>query len=220
MTSRRNEGIAVAIAADPGAETQDQGQIERFDVEIVCGLERFRDFAVEHRQRGEDGDVVIVEAHLHFVVNGGTAGADFVGLPQAGDFSQQQIFDARQFLLGERDAVELGEKFADAAALEHDGAARSLSGVRGEDGYNQHAAQIIERFLCADADAAHFQERACKRAALAAGLAAKLQRDAAALAVIGLREVDELKVEGKGAGEQAWPDQRGGECTSSRAAAA
>ena len=45
-------------------------------------------------------------------------------------------------------------------------------------------------------------KRAGQRAALAPGLAAQLQRDAAALAVIGFGQIDQLEVEGKGAREQ------------------
>ena len=45
-------------------------------------------------------------------------------------------------------------------------------------------------------------KRPSQRAALAAGLAAQPQRNAAALAMVGFSQVDQLEVEGKGAGEQ------------------
>jgi hypothetical protein len=67
----------------------------------------------------------------------------------------------------------VGQKLADAAALEHDGAARHLSGVRGKDGNDEHALEPVQRFFRADAHAAHLAERAGQRAALAAGLAAE-----------------------------------------------
>jgi hypothetical protein len=91
-------------------------------------MQRLGDFAIEAGQRFKDGDVVVVEAHLDFVVDRGPARADFVGLPQAGDLGQHQLLQARQVLLGDGNAIERGKKIADAAALEHHGAARHLSG--------------------------------------------------------------------------------------------
>ena len=62
--------------------------------------------------------------------------------------------------------------------------------------------QPVHGFVGADADAAHLAQRSGKRAALAAGLAAQLQRDAAALAVVGFGKIDEFEIESEGAGEQ------------------
>ncbi len=135
----RDKGIAVAVAADPRAEAEHLRQSVRLDVEIVGGAQRLGDFAIEAGQRLEDGDVVVVEAHLDFVVDGGPARADFVGLPEAGDLGQDQLFEAREILLGDGNAIERGKKFADAAALEHDGATRHFSGVRGKDRDDEHA---------------------------------------------------------------------------------
>ena len=113
-----------------------------------------------------------------------------------------QLLEARHILLGDGNAVERLEKFADAAALEHDGAARRLSGVRRKDGNDEDAAQPVESLFRTNAHAAHLAECALERAALAAGLAAKTQRNAAALAMVGLGQVDELEVKGEGAREQ------------------
>ncbi len=52
------------------------------------------------------------------------------------------------------------------------------------------------------ADSLHGRECTGQRAALRGGLARELQRQAAALAVVGLGQVDELEVEGESAGEQ------------------
>ena len=79
----RNKGIAVAVPADPGAEAEHLRQCVGFDFQAISESQRLGDFAVEARERLEDGDVVVVEAHLDFVVDGGAAGADFVGLPQS-----------------------------------------------------------------------------------------------------------------------------------------
>ena len=164
----RDKGIAVAVAADPRAEAQHLRQLVRLDLETVGSAQRLGDLAIKPGQRVKDGNVVVVEAHLDFVVDGGPARAHFVGLPQAGDLGEHQLFEARDILLGDGNAIERGKKFADAAALEHHGAARHLSGVRGEHGHDEHAAQPVQRLVGADADAAHLA-RACRRASRAGG---------------------------------------------------
>ena len=174
----------------------------RFNVEIVGRAQGLRDFAVKTGKGFKDRDVVVVESHLDFVVDRRAARANFVSLPKAGDFGQHKLLEDSEILLGDGNAIECLEKFADPAALEHHSAARSLSGVRGKNGNNEHTAQPFQRFRCPNANAAHFAERAFKRAALAAGLAVQAQGHATALAVICLRKIDELEVECKCACKQ------------------
>ncbi len=125
-----------------------------------------------------------------------------IGLPQASDLGQHHLFEAGNVLLRHRDAIEGGQEFADAAALEHHGAARDLGGVGGKNWHDQHALEPVHRLLGGDADAAHLAQRAGQRAALAACLPAQLQRQAAALAVVGFGQVDQFEVKREGAGEQ------------------
>jgi hypothetical protein len=99
----RDKGIAVAVAADPGAEAQHLRQRVRLDLEAVGRSAAPRRFRGRAGQRFEDGDVVVVEAHLDFVVDGGPARAHLVGLPEAGDLGEHQLFQARQVLLRERE---------------------------------------------------------------------------------------------------------------------
>src|SRR6185312_5026246 len=84
--------VAVAVAAYPGAKAQHLRQLMRLNVNIVCGAQRVGDFAIEYGQRFENRDIVVVEPHLDFVVNRGPARADFVGLPERGDFGQHKFF--------------------------------------------------------------------------------------------------------------------------------
>ena len=90
-----------------------------FDLQVVGGVEGLGDFAIERGKGSEDRHVVVVEPHLHFVVDGGTARANFVGLPKAGNFGPNQLFQSRQILFRHRDAVERGKKLANATAFEH-----------------------------------------------------------------------------------------------------
>jgi hypothetical protein len=102
---------------------------------------------------------------------------------------------------GDGDAVELLEQVGDAAALEHDAAARDLGGVGGEDGRDADAGSLwsaSERRWPASA-----QRRRVPRRLPRCGTASSssMAGEAAALAVVGLGEVDELEVEGEGARE-------------------
>ncbi len=80
------------------SEAQHLRQRVRLDFEAVDRAQSFGDFLVERGQRGEDGDVVVVEAHLDLVVDGGPVRADFIGLPEAGNLGADRIFEARQLL--------------------------------------------------------------------------------------------------------------------------
>ena len=70
---------------------------------------------------------------------------------------------------------------------------------------NEHAFEPIERLVRANAHAPHLAERAGQRTALPARASAQLERDAPPLAMVGLCQVDELKVKGKSARQQDRP---------------
>jgi hypothetical protein len=102
----RDVRIAIAIAADPRAEAQDQGQFVRLDLNAVGCAQSRRDFAIKLGQGLEDGNVVIVEAHLDLVEYSGPARAHLVGLPESCNFGQHQLFQPRQILFREWNSVE------------------------------------------------------------------------------------------------------------------
>ena len=108
----------------------------------------------------------------------------------------------------------LFEEVRDAAAFEHHAAARDLSGVRGEDGDDADAgrgARVREASACSRLRGGGGECPAYCRAepflfnfAHYVGIALPVDEHAgaaAALAVVGFGEIDELEVEGEGAGE-------------------
>jgi hypothetical protein len=103
--------------------------------------------------------------------------------------------------LGDGDAVELLEEIGDAPALEHDGAAGDLGGVRGEDGRDADFFEEIMGFGGGDAGFAEAAEGSTEIAALGWGVLIELGRETAPLAVVGFGEIDELEVETEGSGE-------------------
>ena len=131
--ARSDEGIAIAVAADPGTEGDEAGQIGEVGLDAVLGGQGCGDFGVEHGKRGEDGGLEVVQRHADLVAHGGAGHADIVGLPEGGDLGDDVLLDGFEFGLGDGDAVELLQQGGDAAALGHDGAARDFGGVRGED---------------------------------------------------------------------------------------
>ena len=134
-----DEGIAVAVAADPGAEAYELRELGESGFDAVLIGEGAGYFGVEDRQGVEDGGLVVVEGHADFVAHRGAGLADFVGLPEGGDLGDDVLLKGFELGVGDGDAVELLEEIGDAAALEHDDAAGDFGGVRGKDGRDADA---------------------------------------------------------------------------------
>ncbi len=150
---------------------------------------------------GEDGDVVVIEAHLDLVGDGRPAAAHFVGLPQGGDFGGEFFLKAGKFFVRHGNTVEMLKQLADAPALDHDGAAGNLGGMGGEDGNDHDPPEPVVRLFGRDADALHLAQGSPERTALRSGIPGGLDGETAPFAVIGLGQIDEFEVEGEGAGE-------------------
>ena len=65
----RDEGIAIAVAADPGAEADELGEFGEFRAEAVLGLEGAGDLGVEDGEGLEEGGLVVVERHADLVAD-------------------------------------------------------------------------------------------------------------------------------------------------------
>ena len=125
VTSGGDERVAVAVAADPGAERQRPGVGGQRDAHR---LERERE-VVEHLGHRPVGEVVeVVERVARLVEHLGTVQAQLVGLPQ-------QVDSPRATRESSRPVRRLGavEQVGDRAQLEQHRAPRGLGGVRGED---------------------------------------------------------------------------------------
>ena len=165
------------------------------------------DLRVEDGQGVEDGGLVVVERHANLVAHGGTHVAHVVGLPQRRDLSDDFLLQCIEAGLGDGDAVDLHEQVGDSAALEHDRAASDLSGVRGEYWGDADALEQGASLVRGDPSELHLPKRAAQRPSLGFGRGVKLAGKTAALAVVGLGQVDELEVEGEGAGEMVGGGQ-------------
>ena len=209
-----DEGVAVAVAADPRAEADKLGELADGGCCVpfqFCGAAGIATgifggqgggyFGVEDGEGVEEAGLVVVEGHADLVANGGAGAADVVGLPERGDLGDEVVLEGFEVRLGDGDAVELFEEIGDAAALEHDGTARDFSGVRGEDGRDADFFEESVGFGGGDACFAKTAESSAEVAALGRGVLVELGGESATLAVVGFGEVDELEVEAEGTGE-------------------
>ena len=58
-----DEGISITVAADPGTEGDEAGQIGEVGLDAILGLQCGGHLGVEHGEGGEDGGLVVVEGH-------------------------------------------------------------------------------------------------------------------------------------------------------------
>ncbi len=120
-------GVAVAVAADPGAEGEGAGAVGDLEADAF-------EFGGEVLQDVADGVrvefVEVVDGVAGLVGGLGVDDAEFVGLPDEVDVLGQPGVVATAVGLDDRGLQERG----DAPELVEDGAAGGLGGVRGEDG--------------------------------------------------------------------------------------
>ena len=91
---RGDEGIAVAVAADPGTELDEaRNRDHRIAVVVFAvGIQhRAFEVAIVDRDRFKQAALKIVQAHLDFVDDGRLAGAHLVGHPQRFDLQLQRV---------------------------------------------------------------------------------------------------------------------------------
>jgi len=193
-----DEGISVAIAAHPGGEADDAG-----NAECVAGIIGGQGVAQVILEAGEDlperrGEG---EAAFDFVENGRFSGADEIGLPPAGQFSEHAA--AVKFVLAWQGGIELGEVFAKAAEFSADGAAFGFGGVGGEDEFDFEFIEELLDLLGGEAGGFETADGIAERFSAGGGPAVffAFLQDANAVAVFG--EIGQVELEAEGAGDVA-----------------
>ncbi len=105
----RDEGIAVAVAADPAAHAQEGRHIEVAPCRIA-GAQPILEIGVKLRQRVQEGVVVIGQAIGDLVDDPEALAAHQAGLPQGEHGAAQRPAVGRQLLRRELDAIALVEQ--------------------------------------------------------------------------------------------------------------
>ena len=113
-----HERVAVAVAADPGAEANQRGQRGFFDHDAVDVTKRVANLRINSRDGFEERKPEIAQAHANLVVNGGLRDANFVGLPERNHFGADGLFAVCGIGGGQRKPVEIFQLSGDAAALQ------------------------------------------------------------------------------------------------------
>ena len=140
----------------------------------------------------------MVESHLDLVQHGGLAAADFIGLPERGDFGQHGGLALQRFGIGKRKAVERLQFARNAPSLEMDHPARHVGGMGGKHRDNQNPPQPVQRLFGADPGSTHAQQGAPQGTGLARLSAGKPGRAPAPSAMICFSQVGQLEVGGEG----------------------
>src|SRR5262249_13495017 len=101
-----DEGIAVAVTADPASNAQERGQLE-----VVPGgigrSELVLQRRVKARQLAQKSVIVVGKPVSYLVCDFESAAAQHAGLPQREDAATQGLFVCRRLFGGERKATAL-----------------------------------------------------------------------------------------------------------------
>src|ERR1700720_789977 len=104
-----DEGIAVAVAADPASNAQERGQLE-----VVPGWigrsELVFQRRVEARQLAQKSVIVVGKSVSYLVYDFESAPAEHAGLPQREHSAAQGLFICRRLFGGEPKAIALRQK--------------------------------------------------------------------------------------------------------------
>jgi hypothetical protein len=138
---RGHGGVAVAVAAHPGAEAQERGHFERLS--RVRALQRLLEVGVDAGHHLPEGMLEVVEAVVDLVEHGGRAAVHFFAQPEGGDLLADAVLHVRALARGQALVFEdLGEA-GQAAQLVQDGAPPRFGRMGGEHGLHEQAAQPV-----------------------------------------------------------------------------
>jgi hypothetical protein len=190
--------VAVAVAADPAPEAEEERHVERA-LRVLVGegaAELGRDLGGEVEERRLE----VVEAVAHLVDYGGAAGARGLGLPERDDLLAEEVGGALRLVGGRRPLVEEAQGVRDPPLLGEDGPAGGLGGMGGQHRPDLELPHQLLHLVGREPLLLQLPHRRGQR--LAHGLSpgarvpSALAEDAHPLLLLG--QVDELEVAGEG----------------------
>ena len=144
-----DEGVAVAVAADPGAEAEQRRQTQCFARELFCV--RRLDLGVDLRHHVEQVLVEEIQAPLHFLLDGGLLELEFAGEPQQFDLVADRALQFVALARGPAWRFQVEQAQVNAAVTLEHGDALGLGRVRRDDRPDADAGQRLAHFTCGDA---------------------------------------------------------------------
>ncbi len=136
-----DEGVAVAVAADPAAHLHEARQLQRAPAAVAAGEAVF-EVGVEARQLAQEAVIEVGQAIAHLVHHRQFFGAQHAGLPQREHRAAQGLVVGLAFFGGELHAVALVEQAGDGHLAVEDALALHLGGVGGE--HRRHLGGVEE----------------------------------------------------------------------------
>jgi hypothetical protein len=143
---RRDERVAVAVAADPRTEPQQARNADRRLAALVAvhGVQRPLQVAIEHRQRLENGLAEVVQTILDLVAHLRLEAAHLVGFPQDLNLATQRFDHLVPLVRIQRRIVELTVGYKHPPLRAQQDPAFGLGGMGGE---HRRKAKLIEQDL-------------------------------------------------------------------------
>ncbi len=145
----RDERVAVAVAADPGADAHEGGDDGGAGAGLA-GAQRVVDPAVDVRDRREQSLVEDAHHRADLVGGGRLLRAQRGGAPQGVDLLQHPALGALLLRAADAGRIVLGEQLGEAADARRHRATAGLGRVGGEDGVEAKAGQAAAGLFLAD----------------------------------------------------------------------
>ena len=125
----RDERVAVAVAADPGAH-RDRTRVGDRAAESTFG--EFLDIVLERRDRLEDARPVVAQGLVDLVTDPELRQADLGGLPQRQDFEPHEVVELGEFARALTGSCSASEQLGHGVHVVEHGLAADFGGVGGD----------------------------------------------------------------------------------------
>ena len=105
-----DEWIAIAVAADPGAEGDHLRQIRDGNFAVELSIQRAHDLFVNFGHAANEAGAVVIQSHFDFIADRGRTATNLIALPQRRDLGGDLPAHLLGALIGERGGVECFEQ--------------------------------------------------------------------------------------------------------------
>ena len=143
-------GVAVHVAAGPGAEVQDGGQAQRAGTRAVDLLERLGDLLVERRHDAVENLHQVEQQLLALIRHREPLARQLLGLPRRGELHADVAPDVARLVRRQARVEPLEQPLRDALLLAQQRTAARLGGVRREHRLDRERADQLEHLLLAE----------------------------------------------------------------------
>ncbi|MGY3446815.1 hypothetical protein ACVW17_006816 [Bradyrhizobium sp. USDA 4473] len=161
ITSRGDERIAVAVAADPASHRQERGEVAGL---AALGVQPVLQRAMQPRHLPQEGVVVERQAVADLVEHGQLGPAQQIGLPQRHDGATKLLVAGLALVRRHLQPLAAVEQVGDLHLAVHRALAADLGRMRGQDRADQRALEEAAQIGRADAGLAGMHQRLLQRA--------------------------------------------------------